>query len=329
MFGYLATSGTSVRIQRHCVPSETPLHAIPLPNRLQYTGIRELDLQLCGYVVFFHNVIKPVNNPFTTDFLVTLTTYATILYFEAARHGRSRVLALPVIVGLLYQIYSIAVIYPLYWLAFIWTGAASLHKRPGGEHTKIDQAHAEGILFSIFVGFLVPTACMFIMDDPYVTAIWQVFPLLMTISQLAHRLFRPSSRYPYSGYPTVRASYILLFVLASSYHIGIAWPKFKDTALLKHLFAPTITPNSEMMTLELGVLEFLKLDAAFSTATIVLASLWFARNFKEILLLVGWYVVAIVLVGPGAAVAGVFLWRESLLNAQRLVAVELQDFKSS
>ena len=159
---------------------------------------------------------------------------------------------------------------------------------------------------------------MFLLDDPHVTAIWQVFPIAMTLSQWAHRFFRPSSRYSYSGYPTIRATYILLFIVTSTYHVSIVWPKFRDIAWLKLVFGLDLHPTP--MSLELAAMGFLKWDAVFGTAAIVLASLWFARSVKELLILVVWYAVVTVFLGPGAALAGVFLWRESILNAMRPVA---------
>jgi hypothetical protein len=76
------------------------------------------------------------------------------------------------------------------------------------------------------------------------------------------------------------------------------------------------------MPFELAAMGFLKWDAVFGTGAIVLASLWFARNVKELFTLVVWYAVGIVFLGPGAALAGVFLWRESILEATRPVAVQ-------
>jgi hypothetical protein len=46
----------------------------------------------------------------------------------------------------------------------------------------------------------------------------------------------------------------------------------------------------------------------------LLGTLWFARNAKQVVLITLWNVIVTVVVGPGAAVSGVLLWREWALN---------------
>lgn len=269
-------------------------------------------------VAFFHASMEPSVAPFLTHFIFSFSTITVIPFVEAARRGRHIALAFPAVVGLMYQALSVGAIMPLYWLIFIVTGAASLHRCAGGEHTKVDQAHAEAAVFGLFVGCIIPTACMLILQDPYVTAIWQAFPLWMSLAQFIHILFRPSHRYPESGYRTVQATYLIVFMLSSSSHIATIWPRIDDHAALKQLFVPSLSaPNPQAFTLEMGALDFLQWDATMSYASTILATFWFARNAKEFLVLIAWYTAAVGAFGPGAAIAGVFLWREALLNAQQ------------
>jgi hypothetical protein len=52
-------------------------------------------------------------------------------------------------------------------------------------------------------------------------------------------------------------------------------------------------------------------------SSLVLGTLWFARNAKQTVLIALWDVIATVVGGPGAAASGVLLWRESALNGTR------------
>ena len=315
MISHLYKSGTRARLDENCISTAQ--------YKLAYTGVEPLDEGLCGLVTVFHASMDPSNIAFTIEGLTSLATYVTLPYIEAARSGRNLALAFPVLFGILYQSLSMAFIFPLYCLAFVWSGAASFHKHPHTRDsqnlTKVDQAHAEGILFGLFVGYLIPTASMLVLEDPYVTIIWQFFPIWMTVSQFAHLFFRPSSRYPYSGYPTVRATYIILFIVSTSYHIGIVWPRLRDGALLNHLFLPGSihTHNPATTTLEVGVLELFKRDVAIGFGSVALVTLWLARSIKELVLLVAWHIAATVIVGPGAALAAALLWREALLNGHQ------------
>lgn len=313
MVTHFLTSGTDVKLAAQC-----SLSPLTIPNYfLPYTGFGPLDGHICALVTFFQVMMEEPTLPFFAEFFVSFATLATIPYIEAARNGCSAALSLPLIVGLAYQSIPVGFIMPLYWLIFIWTGSSSLHKRIQGADAKIDHGHAEGILFALVIAYLIPTAGMMSLDDAYVTAIWHGFPILMTVADFGHRLFRPSSD---SGYKTVRATYIILFVITSSYHISIVWPTFRDYATFKHLFIPSVRPLDPSATpLELGILNFLKWDAAGAYVSSILATFWFSRNMREFLVIALWCTVAVPVVGPGATIAGVFLWRETVLERQEPV----------
>jgi len=69
-------------------------------------------------------------------------------------------------------------------------------------------------------------------------------------------------------------------------------------------------------------LEFLKWDTAITIGSMMLGTLWFARSATEFVLLVLWNAVVSVALGPSAAIAGVFLWREEAMEVQRPVEVD-------
>jgi len=311
MVTHFLTSGTNIKLAAQCSSSPLTAPAYFLP----YTGIAPLDVHICALVTFSQMTMDESTLPFFTEFFVSFATLVTIPYMEAARNGRSAALSLPLIVGLLCQSIPVGLVMPLYWLVFVWTGASSLHKRPVDAYARIGHGHAEGTLFALVIAYFIPTAAMISLDDAYVTAIWHSFPILMSAADFGHRLFRPSSE---SGYNTVRATYIILFIITSSYHISIVWPKFGDYATFKFLFIPSLHPLDPSATpLGLGILNFLKWDAAGAYVSSILVTFWFSRNLRELLVIVLWCAIAVPAFGPGATIAGAFLWRETVLQAQR------------
>jgi hypothetical protein len=216
-------------------------------------------------------------------------------------------------VGLIYQIQSAGFTFPLVWLALILSG----HTRLDRTAARIDQARAEATLFAVLAGYALPTALMLILQDPVVTAAWQIFPVWMWVARAVHLFIRPSSRYNTSGYWTVQATFIFTFIASAISHIAAIWA-VKDLALLRDLYVPpTVTPDPATTNLQLATHVFLQWDAVFTLGSSLLGTLWFARNAKQTVLIALWNVIASVVVGPGAALSGVLLWREWALNGAR------------
>jgi len=216
--------------------------------------------------------------------------------------------------GLFYQILSAGFTFPLFWLALILSG----HTRLDRFTARIDQARAKATLFAVLAGYALPTALMLILQYPVVTAAWELFPVWMWVAQAAAHLFiRPSSRYNTSGYWTVQATFIFTFISSAISHIAAIWTT-KDLALLRDLYVPPIvTPDPATTNLQLATHVFFQWDAVFTMGSSLLGTLWFARNTKQVVLIALWNVIASVVVGPGAAVSGVLLWREWALNGAR------------
>jgi hypothetical protein len=283
------------------------------PYRIRYVGVGPIDDILCFLVTFFQSSFDPATFPFAADFAASWATPVALTFVEAARSGRSSLLAFPVTVGLFYQIQSAGFTFPLFWLALILSG----HTRLDRVAARIDQARAEATLFAVLAGYALPTALVSILQDPMVTAAWQFFPVWMWVAQTAHLFIRPSPRYNTSGYWTVQATFISTFVASAISHIA-AIRAIKDLALLRDLYVPPIVALDPTTTsLQLATHVFFQWDAVFTMGSSLLGTLWFARNTKQTVLIALWNVIASVVVGPGAAVSGVLLWREWALNGAR------------
>jgi hypothetical protein len=303
LIGFLVKSGGAALLTDQCPPN-------PGPYSVRYVGLGPVDGLLCILVAFFQSSFDPTTFPFSADFAASWTASVALTFVEAARSGRSSLLAFPAVLGLIYQTQGAGFTFPLFWLALILSG----HTRLNRIAARIDQARAEAALFAVLAGFALPTALMLILQDPVVTAVWQFFPAWMWVAQATHLFIRPSSRYNTSGYWTVQATFIFTFIVSAISHIA-AILTIKDLAVLRDLYVPPIVPSDPATTnLQLASHVFFQWDAVFTMGSSLLGTLWFARNAKQVVLITLWNVVATVVVGPGAAVSGVLLWREQALN---------------
>ncbi|KAJ7677227.1 hypothetical protein B0H17DRAFT_1015931 [Mycena rosella] len=305
IFGHFLASGLALTLKQQCPPIPTSENAY----QLVYTGVPVVDKRLCGLVTLFHLALSSETSPFLNYFFGTALPLLAIPALESFRRGRHFLLALPVVFGLIMQLMTVGAILPIYWLIFITTGSA--RRRAAKEKSEISQTHAEGVIVGLAVGAGIPSVCLSLLQDPYVTAVWQFFPLLQFLAQTGHLLVRrPNAN---SGYSSIRALYIGIFLLSAATHIGslLATNNIGD---IKALLIPSLAPLTDAQP-NFQVRDFLQWDAVFAFGSTLLASLWFAKNAIEVIYIVLWNSIASVAVGPGAAIAAVALWRESQLHA--------------
>lgn len=113
-----------------------------------------MDYQLCGLSAAFHALLdRPELMGFNTHLISGLAAVAALPAFEVSREKRHGLLAAHVVISLIYQRLTAAVILPIYWLIFTATGSASRSAGPG---VKINKAQAEAVLFSLIFGYLLP-----------------------------------------------------------------------------------------------------------------------------------------------------------------------------
>lgn len=311
----LVQTGLQFKISAICDPDPAP-H----PYRLAYTNNPKADNILCGMVVFFHGLMDTAYQPLLATLFSVVGVVALIPYLEAARDRRSFPLRMPTAVGVLLQLASMGVIMPIYALLFVITGTAST--RPGttpipSSPSKINQGNSEALLFGLLLGYVLPTTLMVFLVRPFVTAVWQGFPLLISLAVFLHKVIRPPSRYVQSGHLTVITTLAFTFVVSALLHAVYVWPVLTDSAALRTMFVPVVGVLDPAATsLEDGVLEFIKWDFIFGAGSVILATFWMASNALHLLGIFIWYGMAIITLGPAAAITGVFLWRERRLNGE-------------
>ncbi|KAJ6608636.1 hypothetical protein B0H10DRAFT_521872 [Mycena sp. CBHHK59/15] len=308
ILGSLLASGLTSALDEQCPAYFTSLEHTP--HRLPYVGVSSVDKAVCGPVFFFHLALSPAVSPFLEYFMGTAMPLLALPALESCRNGRHFSLGLPVLFGLLMQVMTVGVVLPIYWLLFILTGSAQRH---AARETKISQAHAEAVIFGLIIGAGIPSICLLVLQDSYVTALWQLFPLWQFLAQSAHLFFRRPSAHPESAYSSVLALYIGLFIVSSSIHIGTL-SKTTDLESIKAVFLPSLTPLTSVEP-SLKVLDLLQWDGFFGFVSTLLGTVWFARTAQQAVCIMLWNVVGSVLVGPGAAIAAVALWRETHLHS--------------
>jgi uncharacterized membrane protein YhaH (DUF805 family) len=297
--------GLKILLQDACSPDTF------LRRSLELSGVEAVDSFFCGIIAFFEGAYQEESlRLYTIDLLMNMTPITVIMLLEASRNGRSIMLSSVVVtlIGFAYQVFSGGVGLNIYWLFFLITGQA---KRPGHR----DRAYTEATFFACIVAYLFPTTAMFVMRDPEVTAIWQAFPLWMLLAQRFHLLVRPGNGQG-SSRRTAQSLYALCFIVSAIAHLTIVWPIRDDNAALVAEFVPRIIGPSERVTLTDGVRNFLQWDGVFIALPALLTTLWFARTFKELLMIALWDVSASMAMGPGAALSAVYAWREEYVTPQ-------------
>ncbi|KAF8070074.1 hypothetical protein FPV67DRAFT_1486086 [Lyophyllum atratum] len=271
IFGHLYESG----LAKHLAGACTPAAAAVTPYHRPYTGVHHVDACLCPLVTFFHAALdEPDALSFLTYFVGVAAPLIAIPAIEGWRAGRSGFIAYPVIFGLLSQTLTVGMTFPIYWLIFMLSGGANTSRT----EAKITRAHAEAIVFAIIVGGTIPSVCLLMLSDPQVTAIWQPYPIYVSLAQFLYLAFRPASKHSESGYKTIRFLYISMFILTSSAHILTIWPLIMDFAAIQR----------RQPTVGIRVLDFLKWDAGFGLGASIIATFWFARNVKEVVVMAFW-----------------------------------------
>ncbi|KAJ3572800.1 hypothetical protein NP233_g2844 [Leucocoprinus birnbaumii] len=309
-WGHLYASGLASAIFSSCVPG-IGQYALP------YTNTPAIDERLCGLVAFFHEAMAPGDPAtFLSYFIGIGAVFAVVPAVENYRNNRSFVMAFPVIFGLLSQVLTIGATTPLYYLFFFLSGGRAKFNTA----TPLTKAHVQAILFGLMVGGAIPSIGMVVMQDPAITAIWQPYPIFMAAGTLLHLAIKRPNRAE-SGFGLIQFFYLISFIVASSLHVAIFWPRRSDLDALKAFYIPSFTPLTDVPTPSKAH-EFLKWDCTFGLLSMGIAQLWFVPDLIEIPFILFWYLIAVPFFGPGAAVIAVNMWREGQIGDRLAIAKE-------
>ncbi|KAJ8517423.1 hypothetical protein ONZ45_g5382 [Pleurotus djamor] len=298
------TSGLSSDLAAQCTQGSRFLH--------NFSKITVLDQYVCKLVALFHALLEPEPTLLLQSFS-SAGVLSTFMAVEAHRRSHSILVAFPLTVTFLGQFFTFGLVNSVYWALFIWSGTASI---ASSFNSQITQADAEGIIFASIVGGTIPAIMFNAMMNPTVTALWQIFPVYAAIAQWVYTSIRKPSQHPQSGFKTIRGYYIFLFLFAASEHIRLFG--FLNISLVSQTVLPSYAPLSTAASLASKVNQLLMWDFVYVFAPTILGTLWFARDIVEVAKLAAWHAIAVPLIGPGASLTAVFIWRETVLNGNEV-----------
>ena len=295
------------------------------PYKLPYTSIDALDGALCKLVTFFQFAMQPDEDEplprlFTSYCLGNLMPVLAIIAIDMQRYRLSAktagkwignpLLSSFSLLGAIFQSITIAITLPIYFTMAILSGSTPRQKDMLTKH------HVEAIMFGLLMGYLIPSVGMLVLHDSHVTAIWQFFPLIVSMFKYMHLSVRsPGKDDVGNAHGTVRVLYLIMGIVASSMHAALVWPKIAslDIDSLKLLFVPARLYGYLWATTAGQTMELLQWDGLFVFIGTIFWTFWlvagFAGRWREVAMVAMWYAVAVPLIGPGAAVAGVgMLW---------------------
>ncbi|KAF8459778.1 hypothetical protein JB92DRAFT_3103276 [Gautieria morchelliformis] len=177
-------------------------------------------------------------------------------------------------------------IIPLYCLAFILTGAASAQNSDNAITAfAINRNHAEAIAFAVVVGY----------------GVWR--GARANTSQMDITL--------------VKGLYAVTFVVTSIVHISTVLSSIHDLQVLKSFLFPPLSNFAPKATVSpTWVMEVFQWDGLLSVVAVMMVTLWFAKDAKELSRLLIWHVAATMTVGPSAG----YLYKYySILNLWKIL----------
>ncbi|GME33552.1 FAD binding domain containing protein [Neofusicoccum parvum] len=334
--GLLFAAKMGMHIDFDLLGQDEALTFLGAPLRTRYTGINPVDKMLATLSACFADSVHsddpshPVQFAYLLSMLFPILIIWTMEGYRTA--NRLNILSLPLLFGLAYQLQGIGVIAPLYFLL-----TTLLTPPLRASHRPIPPSAAHAVLPATLLGYAVPTILMFALHaSPHThqaaIAFWQFVPLWVALlTHLAHRAAAaaaPQDLFAAYANPDVaplRAAFAAAFWLAALAHaVFVAFVALAD--------GPTVTfanvlgglPNP-LATWSAGTWEeqmfvFVKFDFAFAAAALLLWGLYGVWELRragfattaEAGVAGAAVVLGQVVVGPGAAYAGLWWWREGV-----------------
>lgn len=232
---YLTPPSTQILFPAFEHVRKTGTYPDGLTIRRTYTGVRVLDEIFTGLAGFFSAAVDgqdEATRMFCLWFLPQLLPVLAFLYWEATRTTEGLV-SRPTLFGMLAQLITAGVVLPLYF-------AAHIHRLPINPMTSAkDSRRAWGLLPAIALGFLLPTAFLFLFPasnrisldtKQIIAAVWQPFPIYVALAYCALCNYALPSQFENDSQSSVHAhlkcTYMLSGLVSLVAHWAILIPSF-------------------------------------------------------------------------------------------------------
>ncbi|EFQ32487.1 hypothetical protein CGRA01v4_05922 [Colletotrichum graminicola] len=315
------------------------LHGKPIP----FTSSKAMDSMLTMLVRFFQPILTgkdPALTLFSVFMIGQMLALQVIVQLEGLRAGnRGKLISYTTYWGFVWQLCTIGITLPIYFLLYTYTSAIPHAVGPGAfaAAISVDPVQARAVLWSVTLGAALPTL-LAALPPPHVIAprtsdvflaAWQVFPLWTGIAQLAFsraiaflrvvpRAWTPAAAWGRTSRELSRvyASVLPVVALISCGALGYAFwasggaPE-PTAAMLKRMFVPpSPVSRAKMASLEKGILGLLQWDmycASLATWTWVAYMAYQRKGARGAVSDLGKLVMWSPVVGPcGAALAVVW-----------------------
>ncbi|CAE6410870.1 unnamed protein product [Rhizoctonia solani] len=288
------------------------------PARLSYIGHDAFDFRMCVIVAFMREALDDGRAKFFFEFYATFGPSAVLPFIEMRRAGYrvSVVLVSMLMLGTLYQIFSGAVILPLWWTIHLLSSghnAVSLHPH-----------YIEGTFIGYLLGYLLVSIALVVSQNIAVNVVWQIFPASIVSIQSLYLAYQHYARgdAPECSYEILQLVHITNFcwsAITHAYTLFQVLVSNEPLISLKHAYHPTFSPDTLSPATSMGQ-RFLKWDIIFITGATLFAGLWLLRGIRSKLLATGWFIIGTMFFGGGAALSGIWIWREKVLEEDRRIA---------
>ncbi|OJD33163.1 fad binding domain-containing protein [Diplodia corticola] len=263
---------------------------------------------------------------------VFLPLLAVMLVESYRKRNTWSLLWSPAIWTPLAQLLGLAIVLPLYVLAFFHASQGIAYWMPA--ERCVPHSASKALLPSVLLGFLVPSALMVLLgaESPYiqeVIALWQLTPVLVSPLSIALAKLQGGSRpaksaadAPVEDYqdldmPHLKRLYDVLFLVAAAVHVAVlALLASSPDASVVGAFVPA-HPLSPVSTVAAGMKIFFQFDllmVVLTTLVWLALNVWDMKRVGIVGLPVAKAVVVLllgnVLVGPGATLVAFWRWRE-------------------
>ena len=260
--------------------------------------------------------------PFTVYFTASLAPSLLVLNIEGLRaDGPS--LWFPFVSTALAFLSAAGIVMPIAWL-YLFLSSKRDARRP------LMTGPAEASFLSLILGYLVPTASMIITVNELSILAWSTCALWIVLLQYAWLSIRPTTAT--SGFWTTQLALGTTLLTSTAVHL---------TMMIN--FAPKVSPQDaydwlpgwsiqdpRSLTPEAVVLQFLQWDALFTNLSFIVAGFLFADSWPEFLLYGMAFPMVLLGFGPGAAISGMWMWREwklAMLEEAEIEALKVAEKK--
>jgi hypothetical protein len=301
------------------------------------TNISVVDLLVSGFSPAILGV-NAVHRLQSITFLTDLAPVWLIFVLEAHRRANSlKVLTLPPIFGLAFQMYGIGVVGPI-WFAIHYIQSPLSHYA-AKDWRMINVGAVKTAAMSILLTLTIPTMAMFTLPDASqrltTNALWQIFPLTSVALHYALRTWVVQDTTPHDKIYDIEADMpytrTAVWLYASISAVVFNMVRWSSRATTEAIFFPALDllksimwcPEKLHLDLVSGIKLFLQVDEIVCFAAAFLWLLYLIRDLKaaEMTVIPWWKVLAAaslgtLAIGPGAVVALAWWWRENVLATE-------------